>query len=245
MIFALLAILFFGSGDSSLTAIFDRVEERIGETVKDRARRKEVLEITDDAKDATKAYAKARRAILDEWIALGKSASSTEAEYRALVDRLRNEAAEYESTMIRQRFALKSKMTREEWSATFAAPAPVSVRLADLAGTNWTCTRIEGINMPEGAPPTLEFGAADESGVARIAGFAGVNRFGGAANPTATGFAFGPMMATRMAGPTERMELERAYLSIFQTIDEASISGDTLLLLDGSNTVAIFARAKP
>ena len=53
------------------------------------------------------------------------------------------------------------------------------------------------------------------------------------------------MMATRMAGPTERMELERAYLSIFQTIDEASISGDTLLLLDGSNTVAIFARAKP
>ena len=152
MIFALLAILFFGSGDSSLTAIFDRVEERIGETVKDRARRKEVLEITDDAKDATKAYAKARRAILDEWIALGKSASSTEAEYRALVDRLRNEAAEYESTMIRQRFALKSKMTREEWSATFAAPAPVSVRLADLAGTNWTCTRIEGIDMPEGAP---------------------------------------------------------------------------------------------
>lgn len=242
MIFALLAILFFGSGDSSLTAIFDRVEARVGETVKDRTRRKEILAITDDAKDATKAYAKSRREILDDWIALGKRASSTDAEYRALVERLRAESAEYESTMIRHRFALKSRMTREEWTATFSASTPVAVRLADLVGTTWTCTRIEGIEMPEGSPPTIEFGAADDSGVVKIAGFGGVNRFGGTANAVGAGLAFGPMMATRMAGPPERMELERAYLGIFHAIDDAALSGDTLLMLDGHHTVATFTR---
>ena len=244
MIFALLAILFLGSGDSSLTAIFDRVEAHIGETVKDRTRRKELLAITDDAQDATKAYAESRREILDDWIALGKRASGTDAEYRALVERLRTEAAEYESTMIRHRFALKSKMTREEWTATFSAPAPVPVRLADLAGTTWTCTRIEGLELPEGSPPTLEFGAADESGVVKIAGYGGVNRFGGTANAVGAGLAFGPMMATRMAGPPERMQLERAYLGIFHAIDDASLSGDTLLLLDSHDTVATFTRTQ-
>lgn len=245
MIFALLAILFLGSGDSSLMAIFDRVEIRVGETVNDRARRKEILAITDDAKDATKAYAESRREILDDWIALGKHASSTDAEYRALVERLRAETAAYESTMVRHRFALKSKMTREEWTATFSAPTPVSVRLADLAGTTWSCTHIEGLELPEGSPPTLEFGAVDESGVVKIAGFGGVNRFGGTANAVGAGLAFGPMMATRMGGPPERMELERAYLGIFHAIDDASLSGDTLLLLDGHNTVATFTRTKP
>ncbi|MEY3143702.1 MAG: hypothetical protein RLY21_2195 [Planctomycetota bacterium] len=245
MIFALLAILFFGSGDSSLTPIFDRVEARIGETVEDRARRKELLAITDEAKDATKAYAESRREILDDWIALGRRASGTDAEYRALVERLRTEAAAYEAEMIRHRFALKSKMTRAEWTATFSTPAPISVRLEDLAGTTWTCTRIEGIEMPEGSPPTLEFGAADESGVVKIAGFGGVNRLSGTANAVGAGLAFGPMMATRMAGPPERMELERAYLGIFHAIDDASLSGDTLLLLDGHNTVATFTRARP
>jgi heat shock protein HslJ len=245
MIFALLAILFFGSGDSSLTAIFDRVEAHIGETVKDRTRRKELLAITDDAKDATEAYAKSRLEILDDWIALGKHAPGTDAEYRALVERLRTEAAEYESTMIRHRFALKSKMTREEWTATFSTPTSVSVSLADLAGTLWTCTRIEGIDMPEGSPPTLGFGAADDSGVVRIAGFAGVNRFGGTVNAAGAGLAFGPMMATRMAGAPERMELERAYLGSFNAIDAASISGDTLVLLDGRSIVATFTRTQP
>lgn len=245
MIWALLAILFFGSGDSSLTAVFDRVEARVGETVKDRTRRKELLAITDEAKESTKDYAKARREILDEWIALGKRASGSDAEYRALVDRLRSETAEYEASMIRHRFALKSRMTREEWTATFSAPAPVSVRLADLAGTNWTCTRLEGIDMPEGSRPTLEFGAADDSGVLKIGGFAGVNRFGGTANAVGAGLAFGPMMATRMAGPPERMELERAFLGVFHAIDEAKVSGDTLVLLDGHNAVATFTRVRP
>jgi heat shock protein HslJ len=245
MIFALLAILFFGSGDSSLAAVFDRVEARIGETVKDRARRKELLAIADDAKDATKAYAKSRREILDDWIALGEHASSTDAEYRALVERLRTEAAEYEATMIRHRFALKSKMTREEWTATFSVPAPVPVRLADLVGTTWTCTRIEGLELPEGSPPTLEVRAADESGVVRIAGFAGVNRFGGTANAVGAGLAFGPMTATRMAGAPERMELERAYLGSFHAIDKASMSGDTLVLLDGQSVVVTFTRTQP
>jgi heat shock protein HslJ len=53
------------------------------------------------------------------------------------------------------------------------------------------------------------------------------------------------MMATRMAGPPARMELERAYLGIFHAIDDASLAGDTLLLLDSHDTVATFTRTQP
>lgn len=128
MIWALLAILFFGSGSSSLTEIFDRVESRLDDTVADspenKARRKELAAILDDAADAAKQYAKSRHEVLDAWIALGKKERSTTADYSALVDRLRADTERFETTMVRKRFALRERMTREEWKATFSARPP-------------------------------------------------------------------------------------------------------------------------
>ena len=108
-------------------------------------------------------------------------------------------------------------------SPPFAAARP----LPNIIGTQWRCTEIADANgslVPvTGEPPTLLIGADD-----KVSGFAGVNRyfstatFGNAMVPPIP-LTFGPIGATRMAGPPERMELERAFMAMLGRIRSAEV----------------------
>jgi len=121
--------------------------------------------------------------------------------------------------------------------------APLVATDAQLVGTRWTCTELEGTELPEGAPPSLAFDGGDAPGAISVAGHSGVNRFGGSATIADGTLSFGALMSTRMAGPPERMQLEAAYLAMLQSVDGASIVGDTLTLSAGGRRVATFVRA--
>ena len=106
---------------------------------------------------------------------------------------------------------------------TTAAAAP----MPGLTDTDWRCIELFDANGAPvditGDPPTLRI-AAD----GRASGFAGVNRYGcdariGNAISARMPLSFGPVMATRMAGPPERMRLEQAFTAMLGTVRESDI----------------------
>jgi heat shock protein HslJ len=91
--------------------------------------------------------------------------------------------------------------------------------------------------MPEGPRPTLVVSLPD-----RANGSAGVNRYFGTVDFERDSMRFSRLGATRMAGPPERMELERAFLDALERCRSFRIKGNELTLLDvGGAAVAAFA----
>ncbi len=129
-----------------------------------------------------------------------------------------------------------------------------AVRLPSLTGTEWICIELVG---PDGTlapvtdrPPTIVISADG-----KVSGFAGVNRFFteatfGNSITAVTPLTFGPVGATRMAGPPERMQLEGAFTSMLERVRAAQVvagSGaapsPTLALSDGERMLARFTPA--
>jgi heat shock protein HslJ len=123
-------------------------------------------------------------------------------------------------------------------------PNAIGVCLSKLVPSEWTCTQLAQHAFPEGVVPTLTFaaaaGGADD---VRVSGFAGVNRYFGPVKQDGS-LVFGPLVATRMGGPADRMDLERAYLDMLAKIDIAWMDGDTLRLVDDGVVLATFVRSK-
>lgn len=147
--------------------------------------------------------------------------------------------------------ALASCSTAPERPAEAQRPTTPAAPLPALTDVEWRCVELRGADGTTVAvtnePPTLRIGADG-----RAAGFAGVNRFGcearigNAKAPGAMPLAFGPVMATRMAGPPERMELERAYTAMLASVREAEVSRGAVLVLRSERGVcARFAAGAP
>lgn len=129
--------------------------------------------------------------------------------------------------------------------------------LPSLTGTDWNCIDLIG---PDGSsvhvtdqPPTILI-AAD----GKVSGFAGVNRYFsevtfGNSITNVTPIRFGPVGATRMAGPPERMQLEGAFTSMLERVRSAKVvtgsgtaaAGPTLVLSDGERVLARFTPGAP
>ena len=101
--------------------------------------------------------------------------------------------------------------------------------LPGIDRTEWTCVQLTGADGKPIAvtdqPPSLFISAEG-----RASGFAGVNRYfaeatvGNAINYDNVPLRFGPVGATRMAGPPERMALEDAFTSMLGGVRSAAIA---------------------
>jgi heat shock protein HslJ len=107
----------------------------------------------------------------------------------------------------------------------------------------WSIIALEGVSVEvpaERARPTLIFDAKQK----RVSGMAGVNRFSGTYTMEGESLKFGPLLATKMAGPPELNELEIRYLRALERTAMWRLDGDELELRTGPRVVARFA-AKP
>ncbi|MDX9910409.1 MAG: META domain-containing protein [Phycisphaerales bacterium] len=122
---------------------------------------------------------------------------------------------------------------------------PPSIAFASLVANEWSVASVDGAPPPSGCVPTLVFSdLVPSSGkdvfVGRAGGLAGVNR---ASAEVTVGpddaIRFGPIIATRMAGPEPHMRFERAYLDALQgaTAYTVSIDGMTLTITGGAKVV--------
>lgn len=132
--------------------------------------------------------------------------------------------------------------------------APVwgtATRLPGIDRTEWTCVEPTGADGKPIAvtdqPPSLFISAEG-----RASGFAGVNRYfakatvGNAINYDNVPLRFGPVDATRMAGPPERMALEDAFTSMLGGVRSAVIaSGPRGAVLTLRNERGDCARFEP
>lgn len=94
--------------------------------------------------------------------------------------------------------------------------------------------------MPEVPRPTLTLSLPD-----RANGFAGINRYFGTVDFDRESMRFPRIGATRMAGPPERMELERAFLGALERTRTFRLSGNELTLLGEGGTVTATFAAMP
>jgi heat shock protein HslJ len=125
--------------------------------------------------------------------------------------------------------ALASCTTAPSQDAERPTPPAAAAAVPSLTDTDWRCIELfdaSGAPVDTTAnPPTMRIGADG-----RASGFAGVNRYGcdarigNSASSAEMPLSFGPVMATRMAGPHERMELERAFTAMLATVREAKCS---------------------
>lgn len=121
---------------------------------------------------------------------------------------------------------------RDEDRETQAAVLPRD----EVVGKEWTVTWMWGADVVENALPTLLLQTDN-----RLAGLAGVNRFGGqyTLNPQKGRLAFSKMFSTLMAGPENQMAQESAYMDLLGRVTHARISDRGELELMERNDVLI------
>lgn len=105
------------------------------------------------------------------------------------------------------------------------------VALPRIEGVEWICVELRDGDGRSVAlidrPPTLLIGADG-----RASGFAGVNRYFAEAKvgntiTAVTPYRFGPVGATRMAGPPENMAIEHTYTTMLETVRFAVVTGES------------------
>lgn len=111
----------------------------------------------------------------------------------------------------------------------------------EVEDVTWVLFELEGRRIElTGNPrrPALRFDSAN----LRVRGSGGVNLFHGSYNMLQYQVKIAPMSSTRMAGPEEKMELERRFFAVLGRVTTWTRKGDLLALGEGAQSLALFTR---
>jgi heat shock protein HslJ len=115
-------------------------------------------------------------------------------------------------------------------------PAPVPGITWSLTGTVWKLVQLNGQMFGQEELPTLVL----EASGSQANGFGGVNHFSGSYKLEGDTISFGPLAATKMAGPPDKMKLEDDFLKALSRATMWKIHGPWLTLSAGETDVARF-----
>lgn len=108
-----------------------------------------------------------------------------------------------------------------------------------LTGTTWELVSLDGASLPiQNNRPTLTF----EPTTGRLAGFGGVNRFGGEYHASPGQLQIDPGASTLMAGDPERMQVESRFMAMLPTVNRWAIFEGQLVLMRGEKELASFKK---
>ena len=120
MFWALLALYLFGSsGAATLTAAFDQAKAFIKTDIGDKARRTELLAIIEGAERSTKGHVTTGNKAVKELSNIADRYDAKTEDLQPVLEKFRADTMAYQETMVRYRFDLKARMSREEWSRVF------------------------------------------------------------------------------------------------------------------------------
>jgi hypothetical protein len=117
---ALLALyLLGGSGTFALVADLGHAKAAIKAQVAEGPRREQMLAVVEQAEHTTKQALEKRKKTAQELLGLVHAYDAAPGDVQALLRRLRAETSAYQEQLVRDRFELKAKMSREEWTKVF------------------------------------------------------------------------------------------------------------------------------
>ena len=135
----------------------------------------------------------------------------------------------------RRLFLLLAVLTTAALVTSCQMPAPDRPTLTwSLTGTVWKLVELNGHPVGENKLPSLTLNAT----TGQVSGMAGINHFNGTFKQQEAALTFGPMIATRMAGPESAMKLESEFLTALGRVTSWKADGLVLLLLAGDTEVA-------
>jgi hypothetical protein len=118
---ALIAALLIGSsGSASLLAAFDQAQASLKTEIEDRERSAQLVSAIDAAERSMKRALKGRGQATEEVLMHLRSHEAKAAEMQPALARLRADAEAVQEQVIRARFELKERMSREEWQKAFS-----------------------------------------------------------------------------------------------------------------------------
>jgi len=121
VLIALLTLYILGSsGTLPLVAALDRVKESVEKDVAEGPRRTELLGVIERAEHTTRDSMEKRKTSLHDLLGLVHKYDARDGDIEPKLKQLRAESGAYQQQMIRYRFELKGKMSREEWTKVFA-----------------------------------------------------------------------------------------------------------------------------
>jgi hypothetical protein len=120
MLMTLLVLYLLGSsGTFPLVVELNHAKTLIKADVAEGPHRTELLDVIDKAEHAAKDALEKRKKTTKELLELEDSYHAQAGDMQALLQQERAEIASYQEEMIRYRFELKGKMSREEWAKAF------------------------------------------------------------------------------------------------------------------------------
>jgi predicted nuclease with TOPRIM domain len=121
MLMALLALYLFGSsGTFALVADLEHAKSALKAQVAEGPRKAEMLAIVERAEHTTKEALEKRKKTTQELLGLVHTFDAESGDIQHVLKQLRSETAAYQEQLVRHRFELKAKMSREEWSKVFS-----------------------------------------------------------------------------------------------------------------------------
>jgi hypothetical protein len=121
-------ILYGSSGTSAIIAAFDHAKASIKADVSDKDQRTELLSVIDQAEQVTKEDLKNKKKSAEELHALAARHDAKARDIQPVLEKLRADNESYQNRIIQYRFALKAKMSREEWAKVFPSREPSAPR---------------------------------------------------------------------------------------------------------------------
>jgi hypothetical protein len=120
VLIALLTLYLLGSsGTLPLVAALDSVKKSVEKDVAAGPRRTELLDVVERAEHATRDSMEKRIKTTHELLGLAHKYDAQDGDIQPKLKQLRAEISAYQQQMIRYRFELKGKMSREEWAKVF------------------------------------------------------------------------------------------------------------------------------
>ena len=119
---ALLVLYIFGSsGTFPLVVELDHAKTLIKADVAKGPHRTDLLDVIDRAEHAAKDALEKRKRTTRELLTLVHTYDAQAGDIESMLQQERAESASYQEEMIRYRFELKGRMSREEWTKVFPA----------------------------------------------------------------------------------------------------------------------------
>jgi hypothetical protein len=120
VLIALVTLYLLGSsGTLPLVAALDSVKESVEKDVPAGPRRTELRDIIEGAEHTTRDAMEKRKTSLRDLLDLVHKYDARDGDIQPRLKQLRADTAAYQQQMIRYRFELKDKMSREEWAKVF------------------------------------------------------------------------------------------------------------------------------